>query len=84
MCFGPDGNLWIVDTGTPKSDAALVPHGPKLLAFDIKTDQLLKSIPLDKYFKKKSFVDDLRFHSDLIYVADTGVPGLIVLNHKTG
>lgn len=82
--FGPDGNLWIVDTGTPKSDAAPVAHGPKLLAFDIKTNQLLHSIPLDKYVKKKSFVDDLRFHGDLIYVTDAGAPGLIVLNQKTG
>ncbi len=82
--FGPDGNLWIVDTGTPKSDAAPVPHGPKLLAFDIRTNQLLKSIPLDQYVKKKSFVDDLRFHGDVIYVTDAGAPGLIVLNQKTG
>ncbi|MGI4886197.1 MAG: L-dopachrome tautomerase-related protein [Janthinobacterium lividum] len=82
--FGPDGNLWIVDTGTPKSDAAPVAHGPKLLAFDIKTNQLLKAIPLDKYVKKKNFVDDLRFHGDMIYVTDAGAPGLIVLNQKTG
>jgi len=82
--FGPDGYLWIVDTGTPKSDVAPVKDGPKLLAFDISKNQLAKSIALDKFAKRKSFVDDLRFHGDLIYVTDAGAPGLIVLNQKTG
>ncbi|TFZ65436.1 hypothetical protein E4631_14470 [Hymenobacter sp. UV11] len=82
--FGPDGLLWIVDTGTPKSDAPPVADGPKLLAFDIAKNQLVKSISLDKYVKRRSFVDDLRFHGDMIYVTDAGAPGLIILNQKTG
>lgn len=59
-------------------------HGPKPLAFDLRTNQLLKSIPLDKYVKRKRFFDDLRFHGNLIYVTDAGAPGLIVLDQKTG
>ena len=82
--FGPDGLLWIVDTGTPKSDAAPIADGPKLLAFDIVKNQLVKTIKLDKYVKRKSFVDDLRFHGPMIYVTDAGAPGLIVLNQQTG
>jgi len=82
--FGPDGLLWIVDTGTPKSDAPPITNGPKLLAFDIASGQLKKSIPLDKLVKRKSFVDDLRFHGDMIYVTDAGAPALILLDQKTG
>ena len=82
--FGPDGLLWVVDTGTPKSGAPPIADGPKLLAFDIAKNQLVKTIPLDKYVKRQSFVDDLRFHGDMIYVTDAGAPGLIVLNQKTG
>lgn len=82
--FGPDGLLWIVDTGTPKSDAPPIAHGPKLLAFDIARHQLVKSIPLDKLVKRQSFVDDLRFHGASIYVTDAGAPALILLNQKTG
>jgi sugar lactone lactonase YvrE len=82
--FGPDGLLWIVDTGTPKSDAPPIAQGPKLLAFDIAKGQLVKAIPLDKLVKRKSFVDDLRFHGDMIYVTDAGAPALILLNQKTG
>ncbi|MEJ7666918.1 MAG: hypothetical protein WKG07_49150 [Hymenobacter sp.] len=44
----------------------------------------MKSIPLDKYVKRKSFVDDLRFHGDMIYVTDAGAPGLILLNQQRG
>ncbi|MDO7845796.1 L-dopachrome tautomerase-related protein [Hymenobacter sp. M29] len=82
--FGPEGYLWIVDTGTPKSDVVPVKDGPKLLAFDISKNQLVKSIDLYQYTRPKSFVDDLRFHGEMIYVTDAGAPGLIVLNQKTG
>ena len=82
--FGPDGLLWVVDTGTPKSGAPPIENGPKLLAFDIAKNQLVKTIPLGKYAKRQSFVDDLRFHGDMIYVTDAGAPGLILLNQKTG
>ncbi|RZK22744.1 MAG: hypothetical protein EOO56_07445 [Hymenobacter sp.] len=82
--IGPDGLLWIVDSGTPKSDAAPVPNGPKLLGFNLTTNQLAKTIPLDSYVKSTSFVDDLRFHGDIIYVTDAGAPGIIVLNQRTG
>ena len=81
--FGPDGLLWIVDTGTPKSDAPPIADGPKLLAFDIHKNQLVKSIALDKEVKHKSFVDDLRFHGDWIYITDAGSPGIILYNQKT-
>jgi sugar lactone lactonase YvrE len=82
--FGPDGLLWVVDTGTPKSDAPPITDGPKLLAIDISKNQVVKTIDLGKLVKRKSFVDDLRFHGDMIYVTDAGAPGLILLSQKTG
>jgi sugar lactone lactonase YvrE len=82
--FGPDGLLWVVDTGTPKSDAPPITDGPKLLAIDIAKNQVVKTIDLGKLVKRKSFVDDLRFHGDMIYVTDAGAPGLILLSQKTG
>ena len=82
--FGPDGLLWVIDTGTPKTDAAPVPGGPKLLAFNIATGRLAKQIALDPYAKPKSFLDDLRFHGSWIYVTDAGAPALIVYDQQTG
>jgi len=82
--FGPDGYLWIVDTGTPKTDGAVVQNGPKLIAVDISTNQVVKSIGLDNVAREKSFVDDLRFNGSYIYITDAGVPALIVHNTQTG
>ena len=82
--FGPDGLLWVVDTGTPKSDAPPITDGSKLLAIDIAKNQVVKTIDLGKLVKRKSFVDDLRFHGDMLYVTDAGAPGLILLSQKTG
>ena len=81
--FGPDGLLWIVDTGTPKADGSVVTNGPKLIAIDITTNQVVKSIGLDAVAREKSFVDDLRFNDPFIYITDAGVPALIVLNTAT-
>ncbi|MGI4835131.1 MAG: hypothetical protein ACRYFK_16890 [Janthinobacterium lividum] len=44
----------------------------------------MKLIPLDKLVKRQRFVDDLRFHGDLIYVTDAAAPAIIVLNPKNG
>jgi len=82
--FGPDGNLWIVDTGTPKSDAAPVPDGPKLIAINMTTNQIVRSIPLSSLAKEKSFIDDLRFNGSYIYVTDAGAPAILVLDASTG
>ena len=82
--FGPDGLLWVVDTGTPKSDAPPITDGPKLLAIDITKNQVVKTIALDKVLKRKSFVDDLRFHGTNIYLTDAGAPAIIVLSQATG
>lgn len=82
--FGPDGLLWIVDTGTPMSDASVVPNGPKLLGVDITSNQVVRTIALDNVVREKSFVDDLRFNDPYIYVTDAGVPALIVLNPSAG
>lgn len=82
--FGPDGLLWVVDTGTPKSDGSVVANGPKLIAIDIATNQVVKRIALDAVVREKSFVDDLRFNGSFIYVTDAGIPALIVLDTSTG
>ncbi len=82
--FGPDGLLWIVDTGTPRMDGSVVTNGPKLIAIDINSNKVVKSISLDAVVREKSFVDDLRFNGPFIYVTDAGVPALIVLNNATG
>lgn len=81
--IGPDGNLWIVDIGSPGMEAPVVPDGPKLVVIDLKTNHVVRIYHLDDAVKPKSFVDDLRFGDHNIYLTDAGEPGLIVLDPRT-
>ncbi len=82
--IGPDGLLWVVDTGTPRMGGRVLPGGPKLVAVDLTTNQVARVIPLDKVLHAGSFVDDVRFQGPTIYLTDAGEPALIVLDKTTG
>ena len=89
--FGPDGNLWVIDIGTPGPQQPPVPGGPKLVAIDIKTNRVVKTIFLDGVAKSdapggkgNSFFDDFRFGDKSIYVTDAGAPALVVVDIATG
>lgn len=78
--FGPQGTLWVVDFGSPDMGKPTVPHGPKLVGFNIQTGQLAKVVYLDHQTKPQSLVDDVRFNGDRAYLTDAGWPGLIVVH----
>ncbi|QJD95875.1 hypothetical protein HH214_08305 [Mucilaginibacter robiniae] len=82
--FGPDGNLWIIDTGQPKQGESVVKDGPKLVSINTKLNKVVRIIPLGGVVKQKSFLDDFRFNGEHLYITDAGEPGLIVLDLKTG
>ena len=82
--FGPDGLLWVVDTGAP-TFASPVKHGAvKLVVIDTKLDKVVRVYHLDSSIKSKSYIDDLRFHAGKAYITDAGSPGIIVLDIKSG
>ena len=82
--IGPDGLLWVVDTGTPRMGGRILPGGPKLVGVDLTTNQVARIIPLDKVLHAASFVDDVRFQDNTIYLTDAGDPALVVLDKATG
>ncbi|WP_212744862.1 L-dopachrome tautomerase-related protein [Hymenobacter jeollabukensis] len=82
--IGPDGLLWVVDTGTAQMGGPVLPGGPKLVAIDLQTNQVVRTLPLTDVLKPNSFVDDLRLAGNTIYLTDAGVPALIVLDKQTG
>jgi len=82
--IGPDGLLWVVDTGTPRMGGHVLPGGPKLVALDLATNRVVRTLPLDAVLKPTSFVDDLRFLGHTIYLTDAGAPALVVLDKQTG
>jgi len=59
--IGPDGLLWIIDTGTPAmGQNPLAGNASKLVSINIKNNKIVQIIPLDKVSKPSTFIDDLR------------------------
>ena len=82
---GPDGDLWVVDTGSPSFGAETLPHAPKVVRIDLARNVVRRIYPLAPDIAlSKSYVDDIRFHGQIAYLTDAGVPGVIVLDLKTG
>ncbi|SDH10882.1 SMP-30/gluconolactonase/LRE family protein [Nonomuraea jiangxiensis] len=83
--IGPDGHLWVVDTGVPGFGESLVPGGSKVVVIDVRTDKVRRVYPLDRVGHPKSHIGDLRIHRGHAYLTDAGDPGaLIVLDLGTG
>ncbi|CAI9677784.1 L-dopachrome tautomerase-related protein [Elizabethkingia anophelis] len=83
--IGPDGLLWVVDTGTPSmGQDPLSENALKLVSIDIATNKVQQVIPLSGVTKSTSFIDDLRISGNTIYLTDAGSPALIILNKNTG
>lgn len=83
--IGPEGDLWVVDTGAPSFGADTLPGATKIIRIDLKRNAVTRVYPLDsKAALRRSYVDDIRFHGHLAYLTDAGVPGIIVLDLVTG
>lgn len=81
---GPDGMLWVVDTGTPKFGAKILRGGAKLVAIDLARNQVAHVFELGNLTYEDSFVDDVRFNGHYAFLTDAGRPALIVLDMNTG
>jgi hypothetical protein len=85
--IGPDGQLWIVDVGSPSfGEPVILPDGPKLVAIDITTNQVSRIYPMGNVTLAQSLLDDVRLNpkSGKAYLTDAGVPALIVLDLASG
>ncbi len=82
--LGPDGSLWIVDSGSRESDKLNGSHGPKLVQIDVNTNKVLRTYDMSGATKPNSLLDDIRFNGPNAYMTDAGVPALIVMDVKTG
>ncbi|MEQ4301685.1 L-dopachrome tautomerase-related protein [Plantactinospora sp. B6F1] len=82
--IGPDGNLWIVDSGSPGIGLPVVPGGPRLIVVEPDSGTVVRSYDLGPALRPNSYVDDVRFNGRMGYLTDAGAPGLIVLDLATG
>jgi len=84
---GPDGNLWLVDTGSPGfGSPVILPQGPKLVVVDVQTNEVARVYSMGNVTKSSSLLDDIRFNlaTGKAYLTDAGVGALIVLDLATG
>lgn len=84
---GPDGHLYIVDTGSPGfGEAVIFPDGPKLIQVDTSTNEVSRIFPMGNVTRNNSLLNDVRFNlpAGKAYLTDAGSPGLIVLDLASG
>jgi sugar lactone lactonase YvrE len=81
---GPDGDLWLVDTGSPAIGKPVLPGGAKLIRVNIATNTVSRTYSLAAAIQPTSFIDDVRFNGTHAYLTDAGQPGLLVLDLETG
>jgi sugar lactone lactonase YvrE len=88
----PKDRLWILDTGSPQFQPTQ-PGGPKLIAVDLKTNQVIKTITFPKNVAlPTSYLNDVRFDlrrgkAGMAYITDSsprGLNGLIVVDLSSG
>ena len=85
--IGPDGNLYLVDTGLPSfGQPVLLPSGPKLIQINISMNSISRIYPMGNATLSNSLLDDVRFHpsANKAYLTDAGAPALIVLDLDSG
>jgi len=79
-------NLWILDPAAPKMKE-IVPGGPKLVKVDLKTNQVVQSIPFgEDVAPKKSYLNDVRVDTaaGVAYITDSGLGAIVVVDLNTG
>lgn len=85
--IGPDGNLWVVDVGSPSfGEPVILPEGPKLIVIDVTANEVSRVYPMGNVTLSSSLLDDIRFNpaAGKAYLTDAGVPALIVLDLDSG
>src|SRR5947207_2505438 len=79
-------NLWVLDSASPKMQG-IVKGGPKLVKIDLRTDQLVQTIPFgEDIAPAKSYLNDVRVdtRSGMAFITDSGKGAIIVVNLKSG
>lgn len=88
--IGPDGSLWLVDTGSPEfGSPVILPSGPKLVVIDTAGgDEVSRVYPMGDALRSNSLLDDIRFdwaaRKAFLTDAGAGAGALIVLDLDSG
>jgi sugar lactone lactonase YvrE len=81
-----EDNLWILDPAAPKMKE-IVPGGPKLVKVELKTNQVVQTIPFgEDLAPKKSYLNDVRVdtRTGTAFITDSGLGAIVVVDLQTG
>ena len=79
-------NLWIIDPAAPKMKE-IVKGGPKLVKVDLKTNQVVQTIPFgEDVAPAKSYLNDVRIdtNTQTAFITDSGKGAIVVVDLKSG
>ncbi len=77
-----EDNLWILDPAAPKTKE-IVKGGPKLVKVDLKTNQVVQTIPFgEDIAPAKSYLNDVRIDTktNTVFITDSGLGAIVVVN----
>lgn len=78
--IGPDGKLWVVDSG----DLQRFPNSSKLTSFDLETGKVDRVYYLGDVTTTGGSLNDVRFNGNFVYLTEFTIGSIIVLDLKTG
>jgi sugar lactone lactonase YvrE len=80
-----NGDLWIVDTGSPDFGGSPIENGAKIVRIDPRTDAIKRVYILPEgALRTHTYVDDIRINGTHAYLTDAGEGALLVLNLEDG
>ncbi|MBB3261540.1 sugar lactone lactonase YvrE [Paraburkholderia bannensis] len=80
-----NGDLWIVDTGSPDFGGSPIENGAKIVRIDPRTDAIKRVYILPEgALRTHTYVDDVRINGTHAYLTDAGEGALLVLNLEDG
>lgn len=78
-----DGKLYVLDTANPGFKGLI--SKPRLYVYNLKMNKLVKMYTFGKNVTTKmSYLNDLRFYKNKIYMTDSGTGGIVILDTKSG
>jgi sugar lactone lactonase YvrE len=79
-------DLWILDPAAPKMQET-IRGGPKLVKVDLKTNQVVQTIPFGEgVAPKKSYLNDVRVDTTagVAFITDSGIGAIVVVDLESG
>ncbi|CAG8118478.1 unnamed protein product [Penicillium olsonii] len=77
---GPDGNLWVVDSG----DLHGFSNSSKLISFNLTTNEVQRIYYLGDVTTRNGSINDVRFNGKYAYLTEYTIGSIIVLDLETG